>query len=382
MKPNNRLKARGFFPALAFFASLGWTAQVSAQEQIAYLIDLDTRTATSLGKVFPTAINDSGQVVGSYAAVSGQHAFLTGPDGAGMTDLGTLGGSSSRAFGINAAGQVVGESETVGGAMHAFITGPDGMSMRDLGTLGGISSRARAINDTGQVTGSIVEQATIFPVSFVGRAFITGPDGTDISKIGEYPPIPWPWAEPQDINAAGQVAGFAGDPPLRAFISDPDGEGMRDLRALGGTSWIEAYGINDSGQVTGFSITENGDLHAFITGPNGMGVRDLGALGGSDSFAYGINDAGQVVGDFHTEDGNSHAFVTDADGKNMTDLDSLIDLPTGYRLTRAVDINNNGQVLVTATIPEPETYAFLLAGLVLTGFMARRKKAQNLAEYY
>ena len=52
--------------------------------------------------------------------------------GVGMRDLGTLGGFESYAGGINYAGQVVGYSETAGGADHAFITGPDGMGMRIL----------------------------------------------------------------------------------------------------------------------------------------------------------------------------------------------------------------------------------------------------------
>ena len=57
-------------------------------------------------------INDSGQVVGrSYTSSSypfATHAFLY--SNGVMTDLGTLGGTSSEAYGINAGGQVVGGS--------------------------------------------------------------------------------------------------------------------------------------------------------------------------------------------------------------------------------------------------------------------------------
>jgi len=111
MKATSGFNLRSFLLAIAFLSGLGCISPASAER--AYLIDLNSKTAT---------------------------------------DLGTLGGDSSSAWGINDAGQVVGESFTAAGpgpsgilSPHAFITGPGGLGMRDLGTLGGDSSRAFGI---------------------------------------------------------------------------------------------------------------------------------------------------------------------------------------------------------------------------------------------
>ncbi len=72
-----------------------------------------------------------------------------------VTDLGTLGGGTSKGYGINASGQVTGEAVTAGGVFHAFLYTP-GSGITDLGTLGGGSSTGYAINASGQVTGVAV----------------------------------------------------------------------------------------------------------------------------------------------------------------------------------------------------------------------------------
>jgi probable HAF family extracellular repeat protein len=82
------------------------------------------------------------QVVGRSSLASGQtHAFLWS-DSTGMVDLGTLGGSSSRATSVNNLGHVVGYAYLAGNtAYHAFRWASG--TMTDLGTLGGTLSRKR-----------------------------------------------------------------------------------------------------------------------------------------------------------------------------------------------------------------------------------------------
>ncbi len=108
-----------------------------------------------------TGINIHGQVTGYDTQSNGRvRSFRTAPNAAinwSSDDLGSLGGTTTRARGINTSGQVVGESTLSTGELRGFRTlanKPIQAATDNIGTLTDGDTRAVAINDIGQVTGA------------------------------------------------------------------------------------------------------------------------------------------------------------------------------------------------------------------------------------
>ena len=159
-----------FLNALGQVAGSAFTRQSDAVHAYLWPPASRIRDLGTLGgrNSFAKALNDEGQVAGTAEIESARifartHAFLWTATG-GMQNLGTLGGRNSDAFALNALGQVAGLSETqlidpstsANPLTHAFFWSPSGPApghMIDLGTFGGLTSLAAGINDSGQVVG-------------------------------------------------------------------------------------------------------------------------------------------------------------------------------------------------------------------------------------
>ena len=213
-------------------------------------------------------------------------------------------GDNPRPMAINDDGDAAGHAVALDGLWHAVLWTAEG-NVFDLGTLAGKRVQGWAVNDR---------------------------DGDGMLQVAG-------WADTNDGRRAWRWTG------------NTHGEGvMKDLGhfevAKKRVPRVEAYDMNNLGQVVGFSSISRTGSHAFRYS-DGAGIEDLGGLTGGSS-ANGINFWGDVVGlagiktDGHL---NSVGFVfTDEFG--MLELEPLIvDLPTEF--SGQIDpwrINDAGQI--------------------------------------
>lgn len=320
---------------------------------------------TDLGVLTPggfsvaESINASGVAAGVGTAESHYRAALF--ENGSATQLRPVGGDDSEGYGINDAGQVVGETEInqlyLGqNITRAFLWLPTpayGLlaGMHDLGTLGGPYSIANEINNAGQVVGGA--SALLPGGATPWRAFIWQ-NGT-MSSLGT---LGGDASEALAVNNLGRVAGKSqptGSQSYHAFFWR-SGYGMADLGTLGGAQSF-GHDLNDADVVVGYSelsevtgtidlpirrafVWLNGQMTALPTLP--IGPPPGGAYGPDNihTIANGVNNAGVIVGESFP---NGGACVWRSGV--IRDLNDLIPAGSGWWLSKAKAINDAGQIV-------------------------------------
>ena len=253
------------------------------------------------------AVNDAGQIVGQAQTDHSADAFLL--NNGIMQDLGGLGGGASQANAVNynlltkTNTQIAGWSLTSDNSAYHAVIWDSSLNILDLGTLGGTSSYAFGNNCIGQVVGG---SATALG-SFDAFLWDMTHGMQDLGTLGGS------LAQANGINCSGTIVGSSslpGDTQTDAFVY-VNGS-MTDLGTLGG-SFSQANAINDAGQMVGFSrTTGDADTHAVLWTPDN-GILDLNNLIPSKSGwdlqgANAISSNGSIVG-AGLHNGQGHAFL-------------------------------------------------------------------------
>jgi probable HAF family extracellular repeat protein len=346
-------------------------ALVATEPRQAEAADAPRYTITDLGAIpdltdsYPTALNNSGQVVGYLLNRPGPDPIAFLYDDGVMTELGLMpGGYASEANGINDKGQIVG-SAYLGAGKRAFLYGENG-TMTNLGTLPNPgtygSSGAHDINDFGQVVGysDTLEGSTDLQPD--EHAFLY--EGGSMKDLGTLPS--YDGSRASAINNPGQIVGYAEIPSTGAQTAILYEDGVTtDLGENMGAYMSRAQDINDSHQIVGGARLSSDQLfpHAFLYDADGS-VTDLGTLPRHGSLgwsgAYALNSSGEVVGvsamDHRMVD--ARAFIY-SEGV-MNDLNDLIPADSGWLLAGALDINDSGLIVGLGLNPHGQQRAFLL----------------------
>lgn len=327
----------------------------------------DTYTVTPL----TTGLNGIARGISSTGAVCGRdggRAFVWRPVSANVSS-GTetilpslLPGFGSDAYGVNAAGFVVGYTGDNVIEQHdvPVIWNPSG-AIRELPLFDGVASggMATGINDNGLITG----RNGLFITDASTARWSTDAVGVNLGTPSGYTDS-FGWR----INALGAIAGTAeGSSSGASQVFVHSGGVFTFLPLLEGVTLTTADDINDVGHVVGWS--SNATRGFFYDGATVHALANVPGDLIQVAVPLGLNDRDQIVGYGNPSPNITGALIWDGPGALPRYLSRLIDPSSpgyvsaadpGWVITEAVAINDFGQIAARGVSTHGGSYRALL----------------------
>jgi uncharacterized membrane protein len=248
------------------------------------------------------------------------------------------GATGTTVYKINNSGQMVGQWTDQFHARHGFLLSGGTYTSIDCPSPYTQSTAAFGINNLGNIVGWCARPGGINGFYGVSVGFLlSGGVFTFLTDPGSYGGAS---VQAYDINDSGQIVGLYTDPCLCRQHGFLFSGGIYTTLDAGLGSTI-ALGINNTGKVVGNTQVNfgGGDDHSFLLDGGVYTIFDPpGTSPGTDgSEAVDINDSGQIVGDYVDSSHVEHAYLLD--GGIFTTIDHPSASGTG-----ATGINAQGQI--------------------------------------
>lgn len=248
-----------------------------------------------------------------------------------------MGDTASQGFGVSTGGVAVGRSVRTGGAQAFTWTRSGGIV-----GLPNIAGRAFCVsngaNDTGTVAGTCA--ASLFGTSRLPVIWQNG-------AVSQLPlPSGETLGDANDVNASGVAAGSVNSGSLQraAFYSGGTATVITQTTP-GGSFFLTAFGINDSGRVVGTGIDPNNAARnvGMVYDIGSSSAFEVGALPGlNGALNFAVSNTGYVVGSSMMNQGSGLPFIWSQAGGMVA-----IPLATGTTQGSARAVNSAGWVVGT-----------------------------------
>jgi probable HAF family extracellular repeat protein len=227
-----------------------------------------------------------------------------------IKNLGTISGIVPHITDLNASGSASGWYHSAAGDRAVRYTDAAGWVV--IPGLESLTSYANGINDHDDVVGEVtLANGNI-------RAFrYTDAGGLELVE----PLAGGSFSSGNGINNNGEITGYSNSSAgFAAFRQSPQLLAQR-IDTLGGM-FSGGCGINESGQVAGIALTSTMVQHGFRANVDGS-VAEITPIAGASatSWACAIDDDGTVTGQGEIGNGVQHAFIFN--GTNLTDIDAF-----------------------------------------------------------